>query len=398
MRNALGRKMKKKNVLIRAPLLSYSGYGTHSRQIFKWLLSRDDVEIYSHIVPWGITSWMINPDLEDGLMGDIMSSSRQLPPNETFDISFQVQLPNEWDSTLAQTNIGISAFVETDRCNPNWIQCCNNMDAVIVPSQHVKTCIYNTGQVTKPLFVIPESYYECLSNDDIKDLDLDFDTPFNFLVFGQLTGKNPDSDRKNLFYTVKWLCETFKDNPDVGIVIKTNSGRNTKIDRVVTTRVLSRLIEETRIGDYPKIHFLHGSMTQDEIASLYRHPKVKALVSLTRGEGYGLPLLEAAVSGMPIIATGWSGHLDFMGHGKFLDVKYNLQEIHSSRVDNNIFIPGARWAEPIEEDAKRRFQKFYKSPGTPTKWAESLSKKLKDMYSQEKINQLYSESLELLFK
>ena len=48
------------------------------------------------------------------------------------------------------------------------------------------------------------------------------------------------------------------------------------------------------------------------MANLYAHPKIKAYVSLTHGEGYGLPLFEAAYHGIPIIAPDWSGHLDFL--------------------------------------------------------------------------------------
>ena len=389
--------MKKKNVIIRAPLLSVSGYGTHSRQVFKWLKSRNDVNVYVQPVSWGITSWMINPEIEGGLVGEIMSASTALPPGQVADVSIQVQLPNEWDPQLAKKNIGISAFVETDRCNPSWLSACNNMDMVIVPSEHVKNCITNTGSTHAPVHVIPESYYECLSSEQ-SSLDINFSTKFNFLLFGQLTGTNPESDRKNLFYTIKWLCETFKDNPDVGIVLKTNSGRNTKIDRVVTKRVFDKLLAEVRPSGTPKVHLLHGNMSQQEIGALYRHNSIKALVSLTRGEGYGLPLLEAAVCGLPVIATGWSGHLDFLGKGKFLNVKYDLKDVHPSRIDNNIFIPGSRWAEPREDDAKTRFRKFYKSPDLPEKWAKELQEKLLKEYSQSYINNLYDESLGVFFK
>ena len=99
-------------------------------------------------------------------------------------------------------------------------------------------------------------------------------------------------------------------------------------------------------------------MTNREMVSLYRNESVKCLVSLTRGEGYGLPILEAAAAGLPTIVTGWSGHIDFLRNGKFISVDYNLTPIHSSRVDGQIFLQGTRWASPKEKDAKRKLRKL----------------------------------------
>jgi len=381
-----------KKVILRAPLLSYSGYGTHSRQVFKYLLTKKNIDLHVGIVPWGMTSWMVNPDLENGLIGEIMRRSNP-PPEGGFDVSIQLQLPNEWDPNLARTNIGMSAVVETDRCNGSWVHACNDMDHVIVPSTHAKRCLENTGYVSKPLDVVPEAIYEQIVDGELESLDLELSTDFNFLVVGQLTGNNPKNDRKNLFYTLKWLCEEFKDDKDVGIVLKTNSGRNTKIDKQVTLNTFSSVLKEVRPGKYPKFHLLHGTMTQEEMASLYRHPKIKALVSLTRGEGYGLPLLEATCSGLPVIATSWSGHLDFLGKGKFIGVEYDMVDIDPTRIDNVIFIKGSRWAEPREDDAKKRLRKFYKGNSAPTKWAEDLKEKLVPLYKQEAINANYEETI-----
>ena len=132
------------------------------------------------------------------------------------------------------------------------------------------------------------------------------------------------------------MCESFANDPDVGIVLKTNSGKGTKIDRNVTLRVVNQVISEIRKGPYPRIHLVHGNLTSEEVAGIYKHPKIKALVALTRGEGFGLPILEAAASGLPIIATPWSGHMDFLSRGKFIPVEYSLQEIPGSRIDNKI--------------------------------------------------------------
>ena len=385
----------RKKVVIRAPLLSYSGYGTHSRQIFKWLLSNKGIDVYTQIVPWGITPWMINPDLEGGLVDEIMKRSQ---PANSYDVSIQVQLPNEWDSSLARQNIGVSAVVETDVCNPSWIESCNKMDHIIVPSEFTKSVLQNTGNITTKLSVIPESFYDDITNKDIEPIDLELDTKFNFLIFGQLTGNLPENDRKNILNTLKWLCEVFSDDPDVGIVIKTNSGRNTTIDKKITGNIMSQVISEIRPGPYPKIHMIHGRMSESEVASLYRHEKIKALVSFTRGEGFGLPILEAAASGMPIIATNWSAHTEFLKLGRYIPVKYNLVNLPNSRIDNNIFIPNAKWAEPDENDAKARLKKFRKSDSIPKKWAAELKEKLVKKYRQSDIEKIYDSHLGIYFE
>jgi glycosyltransferase involved in cell wall biosynthesis len=383
-----------KRVVIRAPLLSYSGYGTHSRQVFRWLLSKKDLEIRTQVVPWGITPWMINPDYENGLVGEIMNcSSPPTSPVQKSDLSIQIQLPNEWDSSLATQNIGISAFVETDRCNPQWIECCNKMSKVIVPSPFIASVIKNSGSPLTPIDVVPESFYDDIAKELLPPSKLDFSTDFNFLVFGQFTGNNPENDRKNLFNTIRILCQTFADDPDVGIVIKTNNGKNTTIDRSITENVVRKVINEIRPGPYPKVHIIHGAMFSDEIASLYRHPKIKALVSLTRGEGFGLPILEAATSGLPIIATDWSAHVDFLKKGKYIPVSYDLVNVPTSRIDGQIFMEGACWAEVSYENAQQRFIKFRKSPHVPQRWAKELRKKLLKSYSQESINNAYDKAL-----
>ena len=378
-----------KNVVVRAPLLTMSGYGVHSRQLYKWLEKKEGVNIHSNIVPWGRTSWLLNEQWDSGVIGRIMQSSAGNGPRP--DVSFQLQLPNEWDPNLAPINIGITAAVETDVCNPQWVECCNRMTAVVVPSQHTANVLNSSGKITVPLHIIGESFIdECVTAEPSK---LSLDTKFNFLVLGQLTDHNPYHDRKNVMFTLRWLCEAFADDQDVGIIIKTNSGKGTKIDRRVTRNVLQNVLKEIRPGLFPRVHFLHGHMDPDEIAGLYKEESVKALVSATRGEGFGLPLLEAAACDLPVIATNWSGHLDFLNLQKWLKIDYKLQEIPDQRCDQNIFMKGARWAEPDEESFKSIVQKFRKKPEKPQQWATELGKNVRDKFSQESICKQYDAAI-----
>ena len=374
-----------KTVVVRAPLLTMSGYGVHSRQIFRWLYEREGIDLKTNCLNWGSCSWIIDPSAEGGMIGKIMEASSA--PSKKPDISFQLQLPNEWDSNLANYNIGVTAAVETDICNSDWINSCNKMNAIVVPSQHTANVLKSSGNLTVPLHVIGESFIdECLTPDQ---LDIDLETSFNFLVLGQLTDHNPYRDRKNVMFTLRWLCEAFSDDPDVGIVLKTNSGRGTKIDRGITKKLLENVIKEIRSGPYPKIHFVHGHMKPNEVAGLYHHEKINALVSATRGEGFGLPLLEAAACGLPVIATDWSGHKDFLDMGKWLKVENKIVPIPKDRVDNQIFVDGAKWSEASEEDFKKIVRRFKKKPQKPQLWAKDLQKKVHEKFSFEAIAASY---------
>ncbi len=382
-----------KTVLLRGPVLTRSGYGEHTRQILRYLITKN-VKVSIQPLNWGVTPWHLNEGSCNGLIGEALKRC-DFKPETKYDISIQCQLPNEWDTSLAKYNVGVTAGVETDFANPVWVQLhANKMDRVIVPSHFSKRSLEKKAIASTAIDVVPESYFEELletPNNDI--LEDKIETDFNFLTVGVLTGGSPETDRKNLFYLIKWFVEEFKNEKSVGLVVKTNRGRDTTIDRVGTKQLLGSILKELQHTGKPKIYFMHGDMSRAEMCSVYKSKKIKSYITTTRGEGFGLPILEAATAGLPVIGTNWSAHTEFMNLGKWLSLDYTLEAVHDSKIENEIFMKGSKWAEVKEADFKRKLRNFYKKPETPTQWAKELSKRLEKEYSAKSINRKYDELL-----
>ncbi len=372
------------NVVVRGPLLSCTGYGEHSRQVFQWALSKG-WNVHAVIVPWGMCTYHINPNTQNGLIGRVMNASAPLPEGVRADLSLQIQLPDEWDPGLAKVNIGVTAGVEADRCSQNWVAACRMMDHVIVPSTFTRSVFLNSGLEDNRISCVPEAYTcgheKTPGYQSIRDGLESLPTKFNLLVFGQLTGQTPETDRKNTFYCLKWISEAFKNDPDVGIIVKTNMGRLTVQDREVTTNIFLQLLREIRPGPYPRFYLAHGLMDNNEITALYECETVKALVAPTRGEGWGLPILDAAVCGLPVMATAHSGHMDFMKKVKFLDLDYDEIDVPQIKLDGRCFVEGARWVEPKEGNFKSRLMKLRKGSAKPREWAQAAAPTIREEYS-----------------
>ncbi len=383
-------------VVVRGPLLSVTGYGSHTRQVWRWATSKG-WDVRAQIVPWGMCTYYIDPNAEDGLIGEIMENSGNLPHGVKPDLSLQVQLPDEWDPNIAKKNIGITAGIEADRCNPSWIESCKRMDKIIVPSEYSKLAFINGGLEKSHIVNVAESYTcgfgETKNYHEMNSRLDDLTTPFNFLIFGQITGNDVSTDRKNTVNMLKWLCDEFKDDPEVGIVLKTNMGRMTCHDRMVTKESVQNVINHVRQGPYPRIHIVHGLMDKEEITALLSHEKIKCLCAATRGEGWGLPILDSAVNGLPIIATKHSGHMDFLRNTRFLELDYSITEIPKQLADGRIWVEGAKWAEPSEKHFKHRIRKFRKSPNVPKEWAEESSASMRERYSMSSISKDYDAAL-----
>lgn len=392
--------MAARNIIFRAPLTSKSGYGVHARQLAAWLLElekqRNDINITFDLIRWGTNPCYSEGQSCEGLIGKILASTAK---RESYDVSFQLQLPHEWDPGLADTNVGLTAAVETDRCNPGWVDAVNAMDLVIVPSEFTRSVLDCSGTVRSRMEVVPESWIPACADAGRQDNSMDekirLETGFNFLVVSQFAGSNPMNDRKNIAFTLKWIMEEFQDCLDTGIIIKTNfGGANIDADRRQVHETVNRLVSAYRKGPAPKVYILHGYMNDRDLVDVYTHPRVRAMVSLTRGEAFGLPILEAATCGLPVIVTDWSGHTEYLVQGEYIGIDYTLDKIHPSGVDNFIFMKDARWANPSKEDFRKKIRFFYEQPEKVMERAAELRNILLVSHSPRAIHEKYSKALQ----
>jgi glycosyltransferase involved in cell wall biosynthesis len=382
-----------KNVLITGPILSRSGYGEMARFAYRALKNRQDVEIFIEAIAWGNTGWLFDDNEErreiDALIAKtaqyFQAKGGQAFPDPFFDISLQVTIPNEWKKR-GLVNIGYTAGIETNMISPAWLQPSSGMDKIVVISEHAKNGFVNTvfgnqqGQhfrVTTPIEVIHLPF----RNAPSEDLELNLKHDFNFLAVCQW------GPRKNLDMTIKGFLEEFY-NEEVGLVLKINTANDSIRDRELTKRRLQMLLN-AHPNRKCSIVLIHGHLSEGQMQTIYTNPKIKAIVSTTHGEGFGLPLMEAAANAIPVIATDWSGHTDFLymdGKRMFGKVNFELKPIAKEHVWPGVLEEGTSWAYPIMSSYKEKMRELYKDYGRFKQQAKKLSSHVLDMMNEKKLN------------
>lgn len=352
--------------IIRAPCATRSGYGDMSRDIIRHFIEYDKFDVKIDSVRWGDTPMNA---LDPNNVKDKMILDRILtgPVHKQPEVFVSITIPNEFQR-LGKYNIGITAGIETTAASAEWINGCNQMDLILTISEHSKTVfemskygvnnnqgIRQTLELTRPIEVL----HNCIDTNVFgkkapvdqgfsKVLDA-IPENFCFLFVGHWLRGEFGEDRKNVGMTIKLFLETFRQiNPKnmPALILKTSTAGFSLLDR---EQLLDKIqqIKNTIKLEYgqrmPNVYLLHGELTDKEMNTLYNHPKVKAHVSFTKGEGFGRPLLEASVSSKPVIATGWSGQLDFLDADRAVLVGGELKPIHPTSVWDGVLIKEASW-------------------------------------------------------
>jgi len=362
--------MDKIKVVISAPVDTYSGYGARSRDIVRSLLTlgKYDVKILSQ--RWGNTSTGF---LKDHKMSDIATC---IIPQlyEQPDVWIQITVPNEFQK-VGKYNIGITAGIETTLTSLPWVEGCNRMDLILVSSNHSKNTFKQTilrqkdqaGNIAReikidtPIEVLFEGVDLSKYFVTKSDFDLDaIDEQFCYLFVGHWLKGDHGHDRKNVSYLIKAFSETFKNKKNrPALILKAGLGPSSIMHQNI---LLSKIdaVRSTVKGNLPNIYLLDGDLSDQEMNSLYNHPKVKAMVSFTKGEGFGRPLLEFSVTNKPIIVSGWSGQTDFLHKDYTKQVGGKLEQVHQSAVQKDVIIPESMWFDPEDVQVGKYLTEVYK--------------------------------------
>jgi glycosyltransferase involved in cell wall biosynthesis len=391
----------KPTLVFQAPIATRSGYGDHARDLLHSLYKLDKFDIKVISTRWGNTPMDgLNYDNEfhKWVIENIIPGIQQKP-----DIYIQVTVPNEFQP-LGHYNIGITAAIETTHCALDWIHGCNRMDLIIVPSEHSKKSLVDTvyneqdkatgkliGQykIQKPIEILFEGFDEFDFGTDavahVTELD-EIKEDFAFLFVGHWLRGDLGEDRKNVGMMIKTFAMAFKNEKvKPALVLKTSSAGFSVIDRETTIKKIRQVLGK----DYKTvpIYLLHGDLTPSQMNGLYEHPKVKAMLNFTKGEGFGRPLLEFSLTGKPVIVSNWSGHLDFLKQGAVL-LEGDLKPVHESAADQFI-LKEAQWfnvnvskALPVIKDVYKNYDKYKTA-------SFQLGKQNKQNFSLEKMTKLF---------
>ena len=382
--------MNKELVVISSPFDTVSGYGARSRDIIRELIKSEKYNIRLLPQRWGNTPWGFckdNPEWSYLYDYVLKPEEHQIKP----DIFIQITIPNEFNP-VGYYNIGITAGIENDICPPDWMEGLNRMDLNIVSSEHSKNVFQNTkynkkinGNVeelilNKPVKVLFEGVDTSTYNVIEEGLDVINNIPedFCFLTLGHWLQGDLGEDRKNIGLTVKLFYEAFKNiKNQPALILKTSFGNSSKISKHEVFKKIHEIKKLFKKEDQlPNVYLLNSDLKNSEINKLYNHPKIKSLISLTKGEGFGRPLLEFSFIGKPIISTYWSGQVDFLKKDNILPLKGELKHVHPSS-QNQWLIKEGKWFNVNEDETKNAFRimfnnykKYLSKAGSQKKYVE----------------------------
>lgn len=408
--------MSKPLLVFQGPVATRSGYGDHSRDLLKSLFEMDKFDIKIIPTRWGSTPQ--NQLDETTELGQKILSNIAVQLTQQPDVFVQVSVANEFQK-LGKYNIGVTAGVETTIAPKEFIDGCNQMDLILVPSNFTKQVLEKTSfaetdrrtgqkirdiQVQVPIEVLFEGVDTDIftgkvnlreSNDILKSVDTDF----NFLYVGHWLSGDLGHDRKDTGMMIKTFCTVFKNLPkdkQPGLILKTSHAGFSVGEREDIATRINAITKE--FGDKcPPIHLVWGDLLESELNELYNDSKVKAMISFTKGEGYGRPLAEFATTGKPVLVSKWSGLCDFLPESNTIYLEGELKNVHQS-AQNQFLLKEAKWFYVDYSKAAQVIFDVHKNYDSYLKKSKGLSNNINTNFSLKKMTDVFKKLVDKYVK
>ena len=404
--------MNKSTLVFQGPIFTRSGYGDHCRDLMKSLRKMDKYDIKIIPLRWGSTPQNQVSDQDEfgrWMLERVIGGIDTKP-----DVFVQVSVANEFEPK-GHYNIGITAGVETTICPKDFIDGSNKMNLIIVPSHFTKQnlggTVYQqkdqaTGEIVgeiktnTPIEVLFEGVdTEIFSKGSGKDVLANVKEDFNFLIVGHWLKGDLGQDRKDIGMAIKTFATVFQYLPKdkrPGLIVKTSHAGFSVIDREATREKLEGVLKT--FGDKcPSVYLLHGDMEETDMSNLYHHPKVKAMISFAKGEGYGRPMAEFTLTGKPIIASGWSGQMDFLPPDNAVLLEGNLTPVHESAADQ-FCMKEAQWFTVNYSNAANKIYDVYNNYNTYLQKSAGLKENTLKNFTLDKMNEKFEQILNTYVK
>ena len=382
--------------IISSPYDTYSGYGARSRDVIKAIIKSDKYDVKLIPQRWGQTAWGFCKDNPEwAFLYEYNLNQPQLPKQP--EIWMQITVPNEFQP-VGKYNIGVTAGIETTICAPEWIEGINRMNLTLVSSKHSKKVFEDSKfekrnkqtnqlegmvELQKPVEVLFEgadiNIYKV--TDTPCSLDIQIKEDFAYLFVGHWINGDLGEDRKNVGLLIKAFYETFKNkSKKPALILKTALAGSSYVDREEILKRIKMIKKTVNSKDLPNIYLLLGDFSDKEMNELYNHSKVKAMVNLTKGEGYGRPLLEFSLVKKPILTTGWSGHTDFLDKEFVTLLGGQLTNVHPSAA-NEFLLKDSQWFSPDHSQVGHYLKDIFENYKNYTEGAKRQAYRSKQKFS-----------------
>ena len=391
--------------IISCPFDTYSGYGARARDLVKAIIETDKYNVKLLSQRWGSTPFgFCNDNPEWGFLLEHTLPQNQIPKQP--EIWMQITIPSEFNP-VGKFNIGCTAGIETTLCSAEFVEGINRMDLNFTSSEHAKkvfqeskferrnketNALEGVVELNKPVEVVFEgadlNIYKSIESHLVKNINLDsIKEKFAYLFVGHWMQGDLGEDRKNVGLLVKAFYETFKNKTNKpALILKTSQVSSSYIDREEILKKIKQIKKTVGSNNLPNVYVLHGDFSDKEMNELYNHSKVKAMISLTKGEGYGRPLLEFTLTKKPLISSGWSGQMDFLNPEFTSLIGGQLTQVHPSAA-NQWLLPESLWFAPDHGQIGHYLKDVFENYKNYTEKAKRQAFKSKNEFSWDKMKE-----------